>query len=96
MTIKRAPPHITLSLDDHKKLTTFVALFITIAQKTKTKKTKGKKDGSHSVKTLSDKKTNSNCIDIGPWLSGPFTFLDLIKHPLFLFTTNLSLIQSPN
>ena len=44
MTIKRAPPHTVLSLDDHKKFTTFVSLFITVHQKTKTKKSKGKKN----------------------------------------------------
>lgn len=61
MAIKRAPPHIVLSLDDHRKFTTFVSLFITIHQKTKTKKSKGKKN----------EKPRCNYPDIGPWLCGP-------------------------
>ncbi len=72
MTIKRAPPRITLSLDDHKKFTTFVALFLTIHQKTKTKKSKGKKNDKPKFKYP----------DIGPWLSRPLIFLNSIKQAL--------------
>jgi len=80
MTIKRAPPHIVLSLDAHKKFTTFVSLFITIHQQTKTKKSKGKKS----------EKPRYNYHDTGPWPSGPLVFLDSIKQALFLFKTALS------
>lgn len=88
MTIKRAPPTIVLTVENKRKFATFVSLFITINKQARGRKpillrqaafvktTTAKGCGGQGSKN--NGKTRRKYNNIGPWLSGPCFYLQLI------------------